>query len=138
VGASVRHTPTMNHRKPAGTKRKTERKRKDERKMDRWAKEGERGEGPGGEMARGRGGEGGGGVWGQFFFVWCQIWHLHYTSKSRLLVHNNFFLIPKKSTILGSSEKVRIPPNCKFHRHSLTHPPPSDFLAKFHVLCVID
>jgi len=62
VGASVRHTPTMNHRKPAGTKRKTERKRKDERKMDRWAKEGERGEGPGGEMARGRGGEGRGGV----------------------------------------------------------------------------
>lgn len=65
VGASVRHTPTMNHRKPAGTKRKTERKRKDERKMDRWAKEGEREEGPGT-----RGG-GRGGVCGAKFFLFC-------------------------------------------------------------------
>jgi hypothetical protein len=121
-------------------------KKKNWKKAKRWAKDGPMGKrggegrGPrGGDgPEEGRGGEGWGGVWGQFFFVWCQIWHLHYTSKSRLLVHNNFFLIPKKSTILGSSEKVRIPPNCKFHRHSLTHPPPSDFLAKFHVLCVID
>jgi hypothetical protein len=53
----------------SGNKRKTESKRKDERKTDRWVKGGLRGEWGGVR-----------GVWGggaNFFFVWCQISHLH-------------------------------------------------------------
>lgn len=105
-------------------------KKKNWKKAKRWAKDGPMGKrgGEGRRPGNTRGGEGGC-VWGQIFFVLCQIWHLHYTSKSRLLGHNNFFLIPKKSTILGSSKKVRIPPNCKFHRHSPTPPPPTEWFS---------
>lgn len=112
--------------KTSGNKRKTERKRKDERKTDRWAKEGKRGESPG----RGRGVG-----WGQFFFfVWCQISHLHHV-REQIAWSQQFFKknFQKSPPFWGIPKKSEYPQNCKFH----CHPPRDFFFPPNFIHCVI-